>query len=84
MNDNTINTIVNGFSDNYTSQTKEQLEQSIREVSKSLDTAKQNRTTTQLLGQNPNQNKSPTYNSQATDSQLFTSISEILFYYQRL
>lgn len=78
MNDNTINTIVNGFSDNYTVQTKEQLEQSIREVSKSLDTAKQNRTTTQLLGQNPNQNKSPTYNSQATDSQLFTSISEMI------
>lgn len=78
MNDNTINTIVNGFSDNYTAQTKEQLEQSIREVSKSLDTAKQNRTTTQLLGQNPNQNKSPTYNSQATDSQLFTSISEMI------
>lgn len=78
MNDNTINTIVNGFSDSYTSQTKEQLEQSIREVSKSLDTAKQNRTTTQLLGQNPNQNKSPTYNSQATDSQLFTSISEMI------
>lgn len=78
MNDNTINTIVNGFSDNYTAQTKEQLEQSIREVSKSLDTAKQNRTTTQLLGQNPNQNKSPTYNSQVTDSQLFTSISEMI------
>lgn len=78
MNDNTINTIVNGFSDNYTAQTKEQLEQSIREVSKSLDTAKQNRTTTQLLGQNSNQNKSPTYNSQVTDSQLFTSISEMI------
>lgn len=78
MNDNTINTIVNGFSDNYTAQTKEQLEQSIREVSKSLDTAKQNRTTTQLLGQNPNQNKTSTYNSQATDSQLFTSISEMI------
>lgn len=78
MNDNTINTIVNGFSDNYTAQTKEQLEQSIREVSKSLDTAKQNRTTTQLLGQNSNQNKSSTYNSQATDSQLFTSISEMI------
>ena len=78
MNDNTINTIVNGFSDNYTAQTKEQLEQSIREVSKSLDTAKQNRTTTQLLGQNSNQNKTSTYNSQATDSQLFTSISEMI------
>lgn len=78
MNDNTINIIVNGFSDNYTAQTKEQLEQSIREVSKSLDTAKQNRTTTQLLGQNPNQNKTSTYNSQATDSQLFTSISEMI------
>lgn len=78
MNDNTINTIVNGFSDNYTAQTKEQLEQSIREVSKSLDTAKQNRTTTQLLGQNPNQNKTSTYNSQTTDSQLFTSISEMI------
>lgn len=76
MNEKTLTTLVHGVDDSIVDATKQRLEQSVRQVAKDLDNAKQNRTTKNIFG---SQTTRPVANNNtATDSQLYTNISEMI------
>ena len=81
MNDQVINTLIHGTDDSITAAAKQQLEQSLRTMSKELENAQMNKSTRSLLGpNNTNQgsNKGSSNKYIPTDSQIYTNISEMI------
>ena len=76
MDDNTLNILTNGVDNTIPDLTKKQLEQSIQDISDSIEAAKMNRTTKNLLGKS-NKDTTTKINT-STDAELYTNISEMI------
>ena len=77
MNEVTMNNLLDGVDHSLTDEAKRRLEQSVRSVTKELDDAKQNRTSNDMF-RNTKSAASVKSNNGATDSELYTNISEMI------
>lgn len=75
MNEQMLEMLISGVDDSIPNAAKRQLEASIQSVTKQIDDAKLNRTTKSVIGRNQTPQ---TPNHSATDSQLYTNISEMI------
>lgn len=75
-NEKVLSTLVHGVDDSIHDASRQQLELSVRKVSKELEDAKMNRTTNSVFGNKSTQGR--TSNLSASDAQLYTNISEMI------
>lgn len=76
MNGKALNTLIDGVDHSLSDEAKRRLEQSVRVVTRELDDAKQNRTSNDIFGNT--KSAAPVKKNGATDSELYTNISEMI------